>query len=304
MAPSPCDQKKAEIFRLVRKECRAETATAEAIYDLECLEVKENYESRKKSACLDLMEQESKELAEKKRLYMAKMEPIKVKHAQKLAAMQEQYGVVDLEADPLASVLPETPSSPGLIMAAAEPGQKNSVSGYNSLEDSEDSDSSSDTSIPAVQVIPKATNKPTTKATFAPLRAKRKRQPSMEFGGDDDDDEPDSSQSENGGERDDFSDITFQNSPVRPSGKVPKASKRAPAQRPASSAPPKSMKNRLGQNELNHDFGTWNEATSPIPHGQAQGGDGDESIYSGPGRSGLVEISPFFPLAQQYQQSC
>jgi hypothetical protein len=194
-----------------------------------------------------------------------------------------------------------------------EPGQKTSVSGYNSLEgseDSEDSDSSSDTSIPAVQVIPKATNKPTTKATFAPLRAKRKRQPSMEFGGDDDDDddddddEPDSSQSENGGERDDFSEITFQNSPVRPSGKVPKASKRAPAQRPASSAPPKSMKNRLGQNELNHGFGTWSEATSPIPHGQAQGGDGDESIYSGPGRSGLVEISPFFPLAQQYQQSC
>jgi len=192
----------------------------------------------------------------------------------------------------------------------AGPGQKNSVSGYNSLEDSEDSedsDSSSDTSIPAVQVIPKATNKPTTKATFAPLRAKRKRQPSMEFGGDDDDDdddEPDSSQSENGGERDDFSDITFQNSPARPSGKVPKASKRAPAQRPASSAPPKTMKNRLGQNELNHGFGTWSEATSPTPHGQAQGGDGDESIYSGPGRSGLIEISPFFPLAQQYQQSC
>jgi len=130
MAPSPCDQKKAEIFRLVRKECRAETATAEAIYDLECLEVKENYESRKKSACLDLMEQESKELAEKKRLYMAKMEPIKVKHAQKLAAMQEQYGVVDLEADPLASVLPETPSSPDMTMVAVSPSSENDVGNH------------------------------------------------------------------------------------------------------------------------------------------------------------------------------
>lgn len=121
MAPSPCDQKRAEIVSLVEKQCLAEIDTAKAEYDLECLEVKEKYESKKQQACRSLSEQESKELAEKKRLYEAKMEPIKANHAEKLAATREKYRTVSVDYDPLASGIPETPSSPDLAVAVVSP---------------------------------------------------------------------------------------------------------------------------------------------------------------------------------------
>lgn len=121
MGPSPCDQKRAEIVSLVEKQCVAEIDTAQAEYDLECLEVKEKYESKKQQACLSLSEKESKELAEKKRLYEAKMEPVKAKHAEKLAATREKYRSVSIDYNPLASGIPETPSSPDLAVAMVSP---------------------------------------------------------------------------------------------------------------------------------------------------------------------------------------
>jgi hypothetical protein len=164
-----------------------------------------------------------------------------------------------------------------------EPGQKNSISGNNPPEHSDDSDSSSNSSIPAV--LPKATNeaatKRTTKATFAIVLhgVKRKRALSMDSGGGDHDDESDSSQSDNEGERGGVSGITFHNPPVRPSRKVHNASKRATAQSPGrnitSSAPPDMMSRGSGAGR------DTNSSSARQSH--TEGEDGDGSIYSGRG---------------------
>ncbi|KAG8163222.1 hypothetical protein KVR01_006519 [Diaporthe batatas] len=256
MASSPCDQKKAEIIRLVQKECTAETDTAKAIYDLECLEIKENYKSKIQQACRDLNEQESKELAEKKRLYDAKMVPIKKRHTQKLAEAQQKYRSVSLEANPLPSALAGAPRSPDLAAMDGEDDQRDSTLVNNFLNEADDS--SDQSSIPAV--MPKITKEATTKARFALHSTKRKRRASLESGSGDrqTDDGP---QSVNEVEEDNFSDFTFQDSPIRSSQRALKKFKRTraqkAAQRPASSAPPERMKNGLDQ-------------------------DGDESMHSGP----------------------
>lgn len=169
-----------------------------------------------------------------------------------------------------------------------ELGEKNPASSNSPLYDSQESGDETDTSIPAFAPLHAAKAK--AKAIPAVPLKKRKRLPSLEFGSDDDD-ESDSSQNEIGGEQDDVSDITFQNSPMRPSRKILKPAKRASAQRSgqnnASSAPPKMVTKNPGHNELNNGFDSWNNVTSPIRHGQAEGGDGDGSNYSGPGRSAL-----------------
>lgn len=301
MASSPCDQKKAEIIRLVQKECAAEADTAKAIYDLECIEIKENYKSKVQQACRDLKDQESKDLAEKKRVYDARMVPIKKRHAQKLAEAQHKYRSVSPAANPLPTALSEAPSSsvPAMMDVSTssdgsdvtrhetnlrrwladqqkgEAGQTNPTSGNNSLDDSDESSDQSD--IPAV--MPKITKEATTEAKFALLTAKRKRRATMESGGGNHqiDAEPNSSQSENESEHDDYSDIFFQNLPTRSSRKVLKMSKRAPAQRPASSAPPE-RKNGLDK-------------------------DGDENTYSGTGMLSLIDHSPVLSRLQVLQQT-
>lgn len=263
MAPSPCDQKKAEIVRLFQKQCFAETETVKAMYDLECLQVKENYRSKVQLACDDLREQELKDLAEKKRIHNAKMAPIRARHALELAEIQQQYRTVGFEPDPLPPALSEARGSMTARLSGHEKaaaGQKSSNSSNDSLDDSDESSDGSNTSIPAV---PRITEEATTNATFAPLRVKRQRHASMESqeGDHQVDGGPNSSQSENEGEQDDFSDFTFQDSPMRPSRKIPKTSKRTPAQTPASSAPPGRTKNGLDQH-------------------------GDDSMYSGPASQG------------------
>lgn len=292
MAPSPCDQKKAEIVRLFQKQCFAETETVKAMYDLECLQVKENYRSKVQLACDDLREQELKDLAEKKRIHNAKMAPIRARHALELAEIQQQYRTVGFEPDPLPPALSEargsmtavSPSSQGgddnqhltdlwkrlSGHEKAAAGQKSSNSSNDSLDDSDESSDGSNTSIPAV---PRITEEATTNATFAPLRVKRQRHASMESqeGDHQVDGGPNSSQSENEGEQDDFSDFTFQDSPMRPSRKIPKTSKRTPAQTPASSAPPGRTKNGLDQH-------------------------GDDSMYSGPGTPSPVDPSLCLPF--------
>lgn len=115
MAPSACDQKKAEIVRHAEIQCSAEVNQAKATYELKCLELKKSYEARKNRACRDLEKQELEELGEIKRLYEAELEPIKAKHAEKLSAIREQYRIATPEAGLHASAISETPSSPTLV---------------------------------------------------------------------------------------------------------------------------------------------------------------------------------------------
>lgn len=121
MAPSACDQKKAEIVRHAEMECSAEAKKAKAIYELQCLEVRDKFKARKEQAYRDLRQQERKELAEIKKLYEAGMEPIKAKHAEKLSAIREQYRIAAPEAGLHASDSSETPSSPTLVNALVSP---------------------------------------------------------------------------------------------------------------------------------------------------------------------------------------
>lgn len=117
MAPSTCDQKKAEIVRRFENQCLAENKKAKAIYELKCLEVQEKYEGKKKQACHELKQQELNELNEIKKLYEAEMEPINAKHAEERSAIRQQYGIATPEVDLHTSVTYETPSSPTLVAA-------------------------------------------------------------------------------------------------------------------------------------------------------------------------------------------
>lgn len=121
MPPSACDQKKADIVRLTENECFAETEKAKAIYELKCLEVQAKYDAKKKQAYRDLKQQEQKELDEIKRLYEADMEPIKVKHAEKLSEIREQYRIAAPKSGLHASAISETPSSPTLVTVSVSP---------------------------------------------------------------------------------------------------------------------------------------------------------------------------------------
>lgn len=181
-----------------------------------------------------------------------------------------------------------------------ELGEKNPTSSNNPLYDSQESGDEIDTSIPAFAPLPAAKAKAKTILAVPPK--KRKRLPSLEFGSDDDD-KSYPSQNEIGGKQDDVSDITFQNSPVRPSRTILKPAKRASAQRSGqknvSSAPPRMMRISPDHNESNNGFDSWNNVTSPIRSGQAGGGDGDESNYSGPGRSGPSSVLFCVPKLQQ-----
>lgn len=118
MAPSTCDQKKAEIVRRFENQCLAENKKAKAIYELRCLEVQEKYETKKKQACDELKQQELNELTEIKKLYEAEMEPIKAKHAEERSAIRERYGVATPEVDLRTSVTSGPPSSPTLVAAS------------------------------------------------------------------------------------------------------------------------------------------------------------------------------------------
>ena len=124
MTPSTCDQKKADIVRLAEKECSAETESVKAIYKLKCLEIENKYEVKRLQACRDLKQQELKELTEIKRLHEEEMEPINVKHAEKLSAIREQYRIAAPEADLHAFAIPETLNSPTLVSTAVSPPQK------------------------------------------------------------------------------------------------------------------------------------------------------------------------------------
>lgn len=118
MAPSTCDQKKAEIVRRFENQCLAENKKAKAIYELKCLEVQEKYEGKKKQACLELKQQELNELTEIKNLHEAEMEPVKAKHEEERSAIRQQYGVATPEIDPHTSVTSGPPSSPTLVAAS------------------------------------------------------------------------------------------------------------------------------------------------------------------------------------------
>lgn len=124
MAPSACDQKKAEIVRHAEMECSAEANKAKAIYELKCLEVRAKFKAKKEQAYRDLKQQERQELAEIKTLYEAGMEPIKAKHAEKLSAIRERYRIAAPEAGPHASAISETPSSPTLVAVSVSTPQK------------------------------------------------------------------------------------------------------------------------------------------------------------------------------------
>ncbi|POS80805.1 hypothetical protein DHEL01_v200816 [Diaporthe helianthi] len=245
MASSSSDQKKAEIVLLFQKQCIAEIDTAKAVYDLECLEIKESFKFKTQQACRDLKNQELKQLAEKKRIYDAEMVPMKKRLAQKLAEVQQKYHSASLEANPTRYALAEALSSCDVATVEAEAGQKQSTSTKDShIDDSDESSDESDTSIPAV--MPKVTKEArvtkeaTTQAKFAPLIVTRKRRASIQSRGSgrQTDDATRSFQQENEGERDHLSDFTFSDSPIRASRKVPKTSKQVPARKPVSSAPP------------------------------------------------------------------
>lgn len=125
MAPSACDQKKAEIVRHAEMECSAEASKAKAIYELQCLEVRDKFKAKKEQAYRDLKQEERQELDEIKKLYEAGMEPINAKHAEKLSAIREQYRIAAPEASPHASAISETPSSPTLVTASVSPSLEN-----------------------------------------------------------------------------------------------------------------------------------------------------------------------------------
>lgn len=118
MPPSTYDQKKAEIVRFAEKECNAEYDRIKAIYQLKCLEVEADYKTKKEKAYRDLEQQKLEELGEIKRLYDAELEPLKVKHVEKLSAIREQYHIAASDAGLHASAISETPSSMTLVAAS------------------------------------------------------------------------------------------------------------------------------------------------------------------------------------------
>lgn len=118
MAPSARDQKKAEIVRSVEEKCSAEIKVAKAVYEYDCQLVEEKYEIKKEQACHDLEKEELKELREIERLYEAKMEPIKAKHAEELTAIRERFRIATPEAGLPAPATSETPSSTSLVTAS------------------------------------------------------------------------------------------------------------------------------------------------------------------------------------------
>ncbi|KAG6368065.1 hypothetical protein INS49_002265 [Diaporthe citri] len=279
MPPSACDQKKADIIRLAENECFAETETAKAVYELKCLKVQAKYKAKKKQACRDLNEQELEELGGIKRLYEAEMEPIKVRHAEKLSEIREQYRIATPEAGLHVSATSETPISLTLVTAPAEAGNDNSPASSRSIDDTEESGDETDTSIPAI--APQATNK----AKFTPRFKKRKRISGIFDSGDE---EPEFSQNENKDEQDDTSDVSFPGSQEGPSGRALKAFRRPSTQRSGqnnvSSALATKTKNRSRPKEVDNVFKTRTRATSTSgkTDSQAEGGDEDEDIGSAP----------------------
>lgn len=125
MAPSTCDQKKAEIVRLAEEERAAITKGVKATYELKCLEVEDKYKAKKAQAYRDLEQQKLEELGEIERLCEAELEPLKVKHAEELSKMREQYHIADPEAGLHKSALSETPSSLTLVTASVRPSSEN-----------------------------------------------------------------------------------------------------------------------------------------------------------------------------------
>lgn len=306
MAPSKCDQKKAEIVRSVEKQCAAETDQVKAIYQLKCLELEEKYEAKyeaiKEQAYRDLEKQKLEELGEIERLYEAELEPLKAEHAQKLFAIREQYHLADPEAGLRTSAISETPSSLTLVTTSVSPssetvaglaarslmfnpqqrlaGQQqaevsnNDAAAINrSNDDTQESGDETDTSIPAFAP------QPTSKATFDAPMKKRKR---VMVTFDSDLEDPDFSQNDNGDGQDENSDISFRGSQERPSKGISKAFKGASAQRSGrntvSSASPTKPSNAVeSRNQAN--------SSSRKTDDQAGGGDEEESTCSGPGTS-------------------
>lgn len=125
MAPSKCDQIKAEMIRHLEKECSAITDRAESEYRLKCQEVKDEYNAKMRQAVHSLKQQELKELDEIKRLYEAELEPIKVSNAERLAEAREKYHIAAPEAGPRPSVISETPNSPTLVNTPVSLSSKN-----------------------------------------------------------------------------------------------------------------------------------------------------------------------------------
>lgn len=125
MAPSAYDQTKAEIIRRVEKRCSAVIKEAKAFYEHDCQLVEDEYQAKKEQACHDLEQQKLKALHEIGRVYEAKMEPIKAKHAEELTSIREKYRITTPEAGLPASVTSETPSSPALVTASVSPSSEN-----------------------------------------------------------------------------------------------------------------------------------------------------------------------------------
>ncbi|KAK7713341.1 hypothetical protein SLS64_004591 [Diaporthe eres] len=288
MPPSTCDQKKAEIVRLFEEQCSKEAETMKAVYELKCLKVEAKYETKKKQAYRDLKQQEQKELDEIERIYEAGMEPIKVRHAEKLSEIRERYRTAAPESGFHASAVSQTPSSPTVVTVSlriagqqqAQAGNENNTGASNRcIDNPQESGDETDSSIPAI--VPKATNK--AKSTLG--SKKRKRVPGM-F--DSDDEEPDFSQNENKDEQDDTSDVSFPGSQEGPSGRALKAFRRPSTQKPgrnnASFNSPTETKTHTRPKEVGNVFDTRNRATSSSRNtdSQTEGGDEDEDIGSAP----------------------
>lgn len=92
-----------------------------AVYELKCLKVEAKYETKKKQAYRDLKQQEQKELDEIERIYEAGMEPIKVRHAEKLSEIRERYRTAAPESGLHASAVSQTPSSPTVVTVSVSP---------------------------------------------------------------------------------------------------------------------------------------------------------------------------------------
>ncbi|KAI7773831.1 hypothetical protein LA080_009823 [Diaporthe eres] len=285
MPPSTCDQKKAEIVRLFEEQCSKEAETIKAVYELKALKVEAKYKAKKKQAYRDLKQQEQKELDENERIYEAYMEPIKVRHAEKLSEIREQYRTAAPESGLHASAVSETPSSPTLVTVSlriagqqqAEAGNENTTGASNRcIDNSQESGDETDSSIPAI--APQATNK--AKSTLG--SKKRKRVPGM-F--DSDDEEPDFSQNENKDEEDYTSDVSFPGSQEGPSGRALKAFRtQKPGRNTASFNSPTETKTHTRRKKVGDVFETRNRATSSSrkTDSQTEGGDEDEDIGSAP----------------------
>lgn len=130
MAPSACDQAKAEIVRRVEERFSAEIEEAKAFHKYDCEKVEEKYTIKEQQALHDLDQQKLKVLREINRRFEAKLKPIKAKHAEELTAIKEQIHIANPEAGLHASATFETPTSTTLVTAPVSPSENRVENGH------------------------------------------------------------------------------------------------------------------------------------------------------------------------------